>query len=352
MTAVTTTVTTATATAPRAAGGAGRMLARVGGPADVRRLSAAELAELAAEVREFLVRTVTGTGGHLGPNLGVVELTLALHRVFDSPRDVLVWDTGHQAYVHKIITGRGAALASLGRTGGLSGYPSRAESEHDLVENSHASTALSYADGLAKGFAVRGEPDRAVVAVVGDGALTGGMCWEALNNIGAAPQRPGVGVLNDNGRSYAPTVGALAGQPAAGRDGHATARANPAAAVFERLGLRYLGPVDGHDVPELEDALRLARSLRRPVLVHCVTQKGRGHRPAETHEADRMHSISPAPGGGAAGAPARPAWTDVFEAELARIGRRRPGVVAGAPPLPPPAALTPLAAPRPPRPDH
>jgi 1-deoxy-D-xylulose-5-phosphate synthase len=345
------------------------VLPRVSGPDDLRRLGPAELDALAAEVRAFLVDTVTGTGGHLGPNLGVVELTFALHRVFDSPRDVLVWDTGHQSYVHKIVTGRGGELGTLRQSGGLSGYPSRAESEHDLVENSHASTALSYADGLAKAFAVRGERERAVVAVVGDGALTGGMCWEALNNIGAAPQRPVVVVLNDNGRSYAPTVGALAGQLAAVRTGTAGTHENPAAAVFERLGLRYLGPVDGHDVAQVEDALRLARSLRRPVLVHCVTEKGRGHRPALAHQADRMHSISPSPAGGPSSGPSAdpsgassgalsgassggqsggpsggPAWTDVFGEELARIGGRRPDVVAVTAAMAHPAGLTAFAA--------
>src|SRR6478672_4463255 len=191
--------------------GAPAGLAELSCPAELRLLRTEELVGLAREIRELLVESVVRTGGHLGPNLGVVELTIALHRVFDSPHDAIVWDTGHQAYVHKLLTGRLAGFERLRSAGGLSGYPSRAESRHDLVENSHASTALSYADGLARAFALRGEADRAVVAVVGDGALTGGMCWEALNNIGAAQHRPVIVVLNDNGRSYAPTIGSLAG---------------------------------------------------------------------------------------------------------------------------------------------
>src|SRR5947209_13326086 len=204
----------------------------VTGPADVRELPATVLPTLAAEIRELLIDSVPRTSGHLGPNLGVVELTIGLHRVFDSPTDAIIWDTGHQAYVHKLLTGRRDGFARLRSAGGLSGYPSRAESEHDLVENSHASTALSYADGLARAFALRGKPDRAVVAVVGDGALTGGMCWEALNNIGGSPHRPVIVVLNDNGRSYSPTVGMVG--------------AGALPALVERFGLAYVGPVDGH----------------------------------------------------------------------------------------------------------
>nr|WP_211177758.1 1-deoxy-D-xylulose-5-phosphate synthase [Pseudonocardia acidicola] len=291
------------------------MLEQLTGPADLRRLPAAALPELAAEIREMLVGSVPRTGGHLGPNLGVVELTIALHRVFDSPRDAIVWDTGHQAYVHKLLTGRRDGFARLRQAGGLSGYPSRAESEHDLVENSHASTALSYADGLAKAFALRSQAERAVVAVVGDGALTGGMCWEALNNIGAAPDRGVIMVLNDNGRSYAPTVGAVAGHLAALR------RRRVSRSVFEELGLAYLGPVDGHDITATEQALRRARALGRPVVVHCVTVKGKGHRPAEDDELDCMHTVSP-PGSGA------PTWTGVLADELVAIGRAHPEVVA------------------------
>ncbi|MGH3605365.1 MAG: 1-deoxy-D-xylulose-5-phosphate synthase N-terminal domain-containing protein, partial [Pseudonocardiaceae bacterium] len=224
--------------------------------------------------------------------------------------------TGHQAYVHKLLTGRREGFARLRSTGGLSGYPSRAESVHDLVENSHASTALSYADGLARAFALRGQRERAVVAVVGDGALTGGMCWEALNNIGGSPQRPVIVVLNDNGRSYSPTVGSLPEHLSALRGG-AVSRS-----VFDELGLTYLGPVDGHDIAAMEAALRQARAVGRAVLVHCVTVKGKGHPPAENDDVDRMHSVSPPK------APAGPSWTGVMADELLAIARERPEVVA------------------------
>jgi 1-deoxy-D-xylulose-5-phosphate synthase len=294
------------------------LLARIAGPEDLRALPDDVLPALAAEIRRELIDSVCRTGGHLGPNLGVVELTIALHRVFRSPHDVLLWDTGHQAYVHKMLTGRWTGLASLRRAGGLSGYPSRAESEHDLVENSHASTALSYADGLAKAFALRGEDDRSVVAVVGDGALTGGLAWEALNNLGRARGRPVVVVVNDNGRSYAPTVGGLADHLAALRAG----AGGPA--LFDRLGLGYLGPVDGHDVPAVTAALREARRRRAPTVVHCVTEKGRGHPPAERNDVDRMHSIGPA----GASATSGPTWTEVFAAEMQALVARRPDVVA------------------------
>jgi 1-deoxy-D-xylulose-5-phosphate synthase len=290
----------------------------IGCPDDLRRLPVDALPALAAEIRHRLVETVPRTGGHLGPNLGVVELTIALHRVFDSPRDALVWDTGHQSYVHKMLTGRAGDLPGLRQAGGMSGYPRRAESEHDLVENSHASTALSYADGLAKAFALRGERDRSVVAVVGDGALTGGMCWEALNNIAAAPRRPVLIVLNDNGRSYSPTIGVVGTHLA-------ELRQTECASLFERLGLAYLGPVDGHDTQALEAALRKARELRASVVVHCVTRKGEGYPAAEADEADRMHTVSPAP---KADAVPCPSWTDVFGAEMVAIGAEQPDVVA------------------------
>jgi 1-deoxy-D-xylulose-5-phosphate synthase len=297
------------------------VLRELAGPADLRRLSPPQLLALAAEIRTFLVEQVSRTGGHLGPNLGVVELTIALHRVFDSPRDVLLFDTGHQAYVHKMLTGRCADFESLRQAGGLSGYPSRAESAHDVIENSHASTALSYADGLAKAFALRGT-DRRVVALVGDGALTGGMCWEALNNLGAAPRRPVVVVLNDNGRSYAPTVGGIARHLAELRD---SGGVGPT--LFEDLGLAYLGPVDGHDVAAVETALRRAAALGRPVVVHCVTRKGAGYEPAESHEGDRLHAVDAARPLGAP-RPAGPAtWTAVFGEEIAAIGADRPDVV-------------------------
>ncbi|MBL6274667.1 1-deoxy-D-xylulose-5-phosphate synthase [Micromonospora fiedleri] len=336
----------------------GRLLARVHGPQDVRRMSGTELDNLAAEIRDFLVAKVSRTGGHIGPNLGVVELTLALHRVFDSPRDRLLFDTGHQAYVHKIITGRQDGFDQLRQRGGLSGYPSRAESEHDIIENSHASTALSYADGLAKAYALRGEA-RSVVAVVGDGALTGGMCWEALNNIAAAGN-PLVIVVNDNGRSYAPTIGGLADHlstlrlnpgyekvldavkdalgstPLVGKPMyevlHAVKRGIKDAvapqAMFEDLGIKYVGPVDGHDVAAVETALRAAKNFGGPVIVHAVTRKGYGYRPAEEDEADCFHG----PGAfdiatGKATAAPTVKWTNVFADELVKIADERPDVV-------------------------
>ncbi|MFE1763857.1 1-deoxy-D-xylulose-5-phosphate synthase [Streptomyces angustmyceticus] len=295
------------------------------GPADLRALSAAGVRQLVPEIRQFLIDTVSRTGGHLGPNLGVVELTLALHRVFDSPRDTLLWDTGHQTYVHKLLTGRAGRFATLRQPDGLSGYPSRAESAHDIIENSHASTVLSYADGLAKAHHLRGITDRAVVAVIGDGALTGGMAWEALNNIAAAPHRPVVIVLNDNTRSYAPTVGGLATHLS---DLRTPGDAAPPG-VFENLGLAHLGPVDGHDIAALESAFRRAVALGRPVVVHCVTEKGRGHAPAEQHEADRFHAVRARPA--AAAVPDRapsPSWTSVFGAELAELGAARPDLAA------------------------
>jgi 1-deoxy-D-xylulose-5-phosphate synthase len=281
-------------------------------------LRPAELDWLCADIRAFLVGSLATTGGHLGSNLGIVEITVALHRVFRSPHDVLLFDTGHQAYVHKLLTGR-HDFSRLRRRGGLSGYPSRAESPHDVLENSHASVSLSYADGLAKAFALRGDPGRRVVAVIGDGALTGGVAWEALNNLGAAPQRPVVVVLNDNGRSYGPTAGAVAAHLRADRPG----------ALFEALGLSYLGPVDGHDVEALEAALRTAAELRGSVVVHCRTTKGRGYLPAETDDRDRLHAVGPFdPAAGPAPAAGAPTWTQVFGRAMAELGARRPDVVA------------------------
>ncbi|RKR90951.1 1-deoxy-D-xylulose-5-phosphate synthase [Micromonospora pisi] len=336
----------------------GRLLAGVRGPQDVKRMSAEELDLLAAEIRDFLVAKVSRTGGHLGPNLGVVELTLAMHRVFDSPRDRLLFDTGHQAYVHKMLTGRQDGFDNLRQRGGLSGYPSQAESEHDLIENSHASTALSYADGLAKAYALRGER-RDVVAVVGDGALTGGMCWEALNNIAAA-RNPLVIVVNDNGRSYAPTIGGLADHlstlrlnpgyervldvvkdalgstPLVGRPMyevlHAVKKGIKDAvapqAMFEDLGIKYVGPVDGHDVAAVESALRRAKGFGGPVIVHAVTRKGYGYRPAEEDEADCFHSPSAfdVANGKLLAAPSVK-WTQVFSDELVAVADERPDVV-------------------------
>jgi 1-deoxy-D-xylulose-5-phosphate synthase len=291
------------------------LLSGIDGPADLRRLARGELAALARQIRAFLVEKVCATGGHLGVNLGVVELTIALHRVFDSPRDAVLFDTGHQSYVHKALTGRQGGFDRLRQLGGLSGYPSRAESEHDWIENSHASTVLAYADGLSKAFALRGECGRHVVAVIGDGAMTGGLAWEALNNIAAAPGRALIIVLNDNGRSYDPTAGGLA------------ASGNYEAFV-ESVGLPFVGPVDGHDVAAVEAALRKARRLGSTVVVHCKTAKGRGYAPAEADEADRMHGIGlldPATGRPSAAAAA--SWTSLFGQAVTRLGERRPELV-------------------------
>ncbi len=336
------------------------MLKQIRGPADLQHLSQSQLVELAGEIREFLIHKVAATGGHLGPNLGVVELTLALHRVFDSPHDPIIFDTGHQSYVHKILTGRADDFDQLRMKDGLSGYPARAESEHDWVESSHASTALSYADGLAKAFELSGHRNRHVVAVVGDGALTGGMCWEALNNIAAA-KRPVVIVVNDNGRSYAPTIGGLADHLAAlqlqpgyekllekGRD---VVRGVPVIgeicyqcmhsvkaglkdalqpqAMFTDLGLKYVGPIDGHDEHAVEAALRHARGFNAPVIVHVVTRKGMGYAPAEADEAEQMHAcgiIDPVTG--QATAVSAPGWTGTFSDELIKIAKRRRDIVA------------------------
>ncbi|MFE3291224.1 1-deoxy-D-xylulose-5-phosphate synthase [Rhodococcus sp. NPDC059234] len=344
------------------------VLSRVQTPGDLRGLTIPQMRELAAEVREFLVHKVSAMGGHLGPNLGVVELTLALHRTFDSPNDAIIFDTGHQAYVHKIVTGRKDQFDTLRTKGGLSGYPCRAESEHDWVESSHASAALSYADGLAKAFELTGQ-DRHVVAVVGDGALTGGMCWEALNNIAAGSDRSVVIVVNDNGRSYAPTIGGLADHLAAlrlqpgyekvldnsrrlvkkmpwvGRAAYQLLHGMKAGikdmvspqVMFTDLGIKYLGPVDGHDQAALESALRRAKDFGGPVIVHAVTRKGMGYAPAENHEADQMHAINPK-AGAATAAPA-PAWTSVFSEELIAQAEQRQDVVAITAAMPGPTGL-------------
>jgi 1-deoxy-D-xylulose-5-phosphate synthase len=343
------------------------VLDMVGGPRDLRGLTNQQLDDLALEIRDVLVETVSRTGGHLGPNLGMVEITLAMHRVFDSPRDRMVYDTGHQTYVHKLLTGRAKAFDSLRQAGGLSGYPSRAESEHDIVENSHASTSLSYADGLAKAYRLRGE-NRHVVALIGDGGLTGGMAWEALNNIAAAKDLKLVIIVNDNGRSYSPTVGGLAT--------HLTSlRTNPRyerilelvktnlgrtplvgppmyevlhgvkkglkdmvapQGMFEDLGLKYVGPVDGHDRSAMEAALTKAKAFGGPVIVHAVTQKGFGYPAAEEDEEDNFHQVRPTnkPRG----------WTDVFADELVAIGHRRPDVVAITAAMLHPTGLAPFAA--------
>ena len=336
------------------------LIDEIDGPRDLRRLDDDQLAALAAEIRDFLVATTARRGGHLGPNLGVVELTLAIHRVFDSPVDKILFDTGHQAYVHKIVTGRADRFDTLRQAGGLSGYPSRAESEHDVIENSHASTALSYADGLAKAFALRGE-ERHVVAVVGDGALTGGMAWEALNNIAAAKQSRLVIVVNDNGRSYTPTVGGLAEHLASLRTNpryeaalqqiksrlnrtrlvgpplydalHAIKRGLKDAlapqGMFEDLGLKYVGPVDGHDRAALEVALGQAKRFGGPVIVHALTHKGFGSLPAEQHEADNFHSPGAFdPESGVLLSVQSTTFADLFRDELAAVGGERPDIVA------------------------
>jgi 1-deoxy-D-xylulose-5-phosphate synthase len=351
------------------------LLSTIRGPQDLKSLTAEQMTVLGAEIREFLIAKVARNGGHIGPNLGVVELTLALHRVFDSPRDRFIFDTGHQAYVHKILTGRQDGFDLLKRRGGLTGYPNRAESEHDLVENCHASTALSYADGMAKAYTLRGEP-RHVVAVVGDGALTGGMCWEALNNIAATGNRLIV-IVNDNGRSYAPTVGGLA-------DHLASLRLNPGyekvldltkdalektplvgkplfealhavkkgikdavapQALFEDLGIKYLGPVDGHDLTAMESALARAKRYNGPVIVHAVTSKGNGYAPAEQDEADRLHSpgaFDPETGRPLAAPSVK--WTDVFADELVTIAGERPDVVGITAAMPESTGIDKLAA--------
>src|SRR3954469_2107793 len=336
------------------------LLETIRGPRDLSRLDGAQLRDLASEIRSFLIRAVSRTGGHLGPNLGVVELTLAIHRVFDSPRDTVVFDTGHQSYVHKLLTGR-QDFTKLRQDGGLSGYPSRSESEHDVVENSHASTALSWGDGVARAYRLRGEHDRHVVAVIGDGALTGGMAWEALNNIAADTTLPLVIVVNDNERSYAATTGGLANHLATLRTtrgyerflnwGKQTLFRTPVVGgavydtlhgmkkglkdivapqgMFEDLGLKYLGPVDGHDIEALEHALRRAREFGGPVLVHALTQKGRGYQPALTVEADRSHAVGVIdPETGTRIASSGTAGTSVFADEMVRMADKRPDVVA------------------------
>jgi 1-deoxy-D-xylulose-5-phosphate synthase len=305
------------------------LLERITEPAELRQLSFAELDRLAAEIRTFLVANVSVTGGHLGSNLGVVELTIAVHRAFESPRDVVLWDTGHQAYVHKLLTGRAAAFPTLRQAGGLSGYPNRRESPHDWVENSHASTALSYAAGLAAAYRLEGT-GRRVVAVVGDGALTGGMAYEALNNLGYH-RLPVVVVLNDNGRSYAPTVSLL--PFTLSRTGlnplrdHTSAGEPPL--FFEALGLDYVGPVDGHDVAATEAALADAATRWRPVVVHVLTRKGRGYAPAEDDDEKCLHDVSPFDprSGPRRRRPAGSRYTDVFSRALVAAGERDPSVV-------------------------
>jgi 1-deoxy-D-xylulose-5-phosphate synthase len=338
------------------------LLESIRSPQDLKRLSPDQTVELAAEIRRFLVAEVAKTGGHLGPNLGVVELTLAMHRVFDSPRDPFVFDTGHQSYVHKLVTGR-QDFSHLRERGGLAGYPQRAESEHDIVESSHASSSLSWADGISRGFQLNGQSDRTVVAVVGDGALTGGMTWEALNNISHDNDRRLVIVVNDNGRSYGATIGGMArflssvrtrreyrklhekSQALAdrfGTPGRAVyrglrggtrgflARFTDNQALYSNLDIKYVGPVDGHDQQAVEEALRQARDYGTPVIVHAITEKGHGFEPALRDQADQFHAvgrIDPTTGESLETAGGQ-GWTAVFAEELADLGDRHPKLVA------------------------
>jgi len=330
-------------------------------PADIKGLSQEELLSLAQEIRTFLIEKVSKSGGHLGPNLGVVELTMAIHRVFDSPRDVVLFDTGHQSYVHKIVTGRAGEFDLLRQRGGIAGYPNRSESEHDVIENSHASTALSWGDGISRGFSITGQSDRSVVVVVGDGALTGGMSWEALNNIAAAKDRNLVLVVNDNERSYSPTIGGVATYlstlrvtqgyerfldwgkevlhktPVVGTPIYETLHGVKKGikdivapqGMFEDLGLKYLGPIDGHDFVALEKALAQAKQFGEPVLVHVITEKGRGHQPALEDEAEKFHAVGVVdPATGIPVSKSARSWTQVFSEELIEIGREREDIVA------------------------
>ena len=345
-------------------------------PADLKALSPEKLPKLAEEVRDFLIENVSVTGGHLGPNLGVVELTLALHRVFDSPNEPFIFDTSHQSYVHKIVTGRADRFNTLRQKDGLSGYTARAESEHDWTESSHASASLAYADGLSKGFSLDGRGDKNVVAVVGDGALTGGMCWEALNNIAAGKDRNVVIVVNDNGRSYSPTIGGFAenlahlrisgpydglmehGKKTLKSMGWVGNRAFDAlhafkegvkhtvlpTEMFPELGMKYVGPVDGHDFDALDHAFTYAKNHHGPIIVHVVTEKGHGYAPAVNDEADQMHSTGAIDRvTGMPKSKSQPGWTDVFTQELLAAAEKRKDIVAITAAMAGPTGLTPFA---------
>ena len=337
------------------------LLENITGPRDLDALTGSQLVELAAEVREFLISNVSKTGGHLGPNLGVVELTIAIHRVFQSPHDAVVFDTGHQTYVHKLLTGR-QDFSGLRQQGGLAGYPQRSESVHDIVESSHASSSLSWADGISRAFTMTGQTDRHVVAVVGDGALTGGMTWEALNNISDDNSRNLVIIVNDNGRSYAPTIGGMAHFlnnvrtrrsyknlystsrkvfAAFGAPGRALyrgirggthgflARLTNNEALYSNLDIKYLGPIHGHDIAALEEALTQAKNYGAPVIVHAITEKGRGYEPAVLDVADQFHAvgqIDPETGEPIEVA-SRPSWTSVFADEIVQLADRDPTIV-------------------------
>ena len=337
------------------------MLETIKSPADLQGLSYEQLTELSAEIRQFLITKVSKTGGHLGPNLGVVELTIAIHRIFDSPKDVVLFDTGHQSYVHKILTGRADQFDGLRQRGGIAGYPNRAESEHDVIENSHASTALSWGDGISRGFAITNQIDRSVVVVVGDGALTGGMSWEALNNIAASSDRNLVVIVNDNERSYSPTIGGLATYlatlrvtrgyekfldwgkevltktPVVGNPIYETLHGMKKGikdiiapqGMFEDLGLKYVGPIDGHDLVAMERALTQAKEFGQPVLVHVITEKGKGHQPAIEDQAEKFHAVGVVdPETGTPLGKSTTSWTNIFSEEMLAIGEEREDIVA------------------------
>lgn len=336
-------------------------LESINSPANLAKLSFPELTDLSLEIREFLVDKVSKSGGHLGPNLGVVELTIAIHRIFESPKDTIIFDTGHQTYVHKLLTGRITGFDKLRQRGGVSGYPNRSESEHDVVENSHASTALSWSDGVARGNLIKGDLDKTVVCVVGDGALTGGMSWEALNNIASSDELKLVIVVNDNERSYSPTIGGLATYLSTLRTtsgyekfldwGKGVLEKTPVVGgpiyetlhgvkkgikdivapqgMFEDLGLKYIGPIDGHNIEAMENALEQAKNFGAPVLVHVITEKGRGHAPAINDSAEKFHAVGVVdPETGVPIAKSAPNWTSVFSDEICEIGAKREDIVA------------------------